>query len=229
MFPDGSNPKISVLICTLNEADNINHVFPKIPGWVDELILVDGWSSDHTIEIAKSLYPNVKVIHQQRRGKGDALYLGVKYATGDIVVTLDADGATDPEYLPMFIEPLLAGYDFAKGSRFVLGAPRNKPRHRIVGNWIITLTFNLLFWRKYTDLCSGYNAFWKNKLEHTYFWSRDGFENEPLINARIAKMGLKVKEVGYKDGGRLRGESKERSWRQGTKAIKSILRERFRS
>ena len=229
MFPGGSKPQISLLICTLNEAGNINHVLTKIPDWVDEVVLVDGSSTDNTTQIAKAYCPNVKVIYQQRRGKGDALYLGVKYASGDIVVTLDADGATDPEYLPMFIEPLLAGYDFAKGSRFALGTPRNKPRHRIFGNWIITLTFNLLFWRRYTDLCSGYNAFWGSKLEHRDFWSRDGFENEPLVNARIAKMGLKVKEVGYKDGGRFRGESKERSWRQGTKAIKSILRERFRS
>lgn len=228
MFPRGSKPTISVVFCTLNEAGNLCHVLPKIPDWVDEVVLVDGGSTDNTVEIAKSLCPKVKVVYQQRRGKGDALWFGVKYASGNIIITLDADGATDPKYLPKFIEPLLAGYDFVKGSRFALGAPRNKPRHRIIGNWIITVTFNMLFWRRYTDICSGYNAFWRDKLGQMDFWSRDGFENEPLMNARIARKGLKVKEVGYVDEGRIRGKIKEQSWRQGIKAIKSILRARFR-
>ena len=123
---------------------------------------------------------------------------------------------------------LLDGYDFAKGSRFRDGFPENKPAHRVVGNWIITLTFNFFFFARYTDLCSGYNAFWKKKMVALDSWSNDGFENEPLINARIRKHHLKVIEVAHDDPGRISGDVKEESWRQGTKAIKSILRERFR-
>ena len=126
-----------------------------------------------------------------------------------------------------FLEPLLGGFDYAKGSRFRHNFPRNKPWYRILGNWIITLTFNVLFGKAYTDLCSGYNAFWKNKVVPLELWSADGFENEPLINCRIAKAKLKVVEVGHRDGGRIGGEVKEQAWRQGTKAIKSIIRERF--
>ena len=96
-----------------------------------------------------------------------------------------------------------------------------------MGNWIITLTFNILFCTWYTDLCSGYNAFWKKVTEETNLWSTDGFENEPLINTRVRKRGLKVIEVSHMDPGRLGGDIKEESWRQGFKAIKSIFRERF--
>lgn len=131
--------------------------------------------------------------------------------------------------MPRFIRPLLRGYDFAKGSRFALGLPQGKPRHRILGNLIITIIFNILFRRRYSDLCSGYNAFWKQRVNEVLgSWSADGFENEPFINARVAKRGLRVFEVGYRERARLKGEVKERSLRQGIKAIKSILRERFR-
>ena len=226
---DMPRPKITALICTLNEAECLPHVLPKIPEWVDEVLLVDGHSSDNTVEVAKRLHPNIRIIYQPRKGKGDALKYGFKHAKGDIIITLDADGATDPEEIPKFIKPLLNGYDFAKGSRFTPGFPQNKPWHRIVGNWIITITFNALFFRRYTDLCSGYNAFWKSKVQEVMNpWPTDGFENEPLIHARVRKRGLKVAEIGYKEWGRLKGESKELGWRPGFKAIKSIIRERFR-
>ena len=228
MNKPGNYPKITVLICTLNEEQNLPHVLPKIPEWVDEVLLVDGYSTDRTVEVAKKLYPEIKVVYQHGRGKGNALRYGIKHAFGDIVVTLDADGSTDPEEMPKFIEPLLDGYDFAKGSRFLHGFPRNKPWHRILGNWIITITFDVLFLRQYTDLCSGYNAFWKKAIGGTDRWSSDGFENEPLINSKVRKRGLKVIEVAHADSGRLKGDIKEQSWRQGFKAIKSILRERFR-
>lgn len=222
-------PSITVVICTLNEEENLPYVLPKIPQWVGEILLVDGHSTDNTVEVAKKLRPQIKVLYQPGKGKGDALRYGLKHATGDIIVTLDADGATDPEEMDGFIKPLLEGYDFAKGSRFALGLPKDKPRHRIMGNLIIIITFNILFFRRYTDLCSGYNAFWRNKLiDAMNPWPSDGFENEPFINARAAKRGLKVIEIGYIEQGRLSGEVKERSWRQGIKAIKSIVRERFR-
>lgn len=221
-------PSITVLICTLNEGDNLPHFLPKIPEWVDEILVVDGHSTDNTVEVAKRMRPEIKVLYQPGKGKGDALRYGIKHASGDIIVTLDADKATDPEEMPKFIEPLLNGYDFAKGSRFLHGFPQNKPWHRILGNWLITITFNILFLRRYTDLCSGYNAFRNNTVKEINLWSSDGFENEPLINVRVRKKGLKVIEVAHTDSGRLRGEVKESSWRQGFKAIKTIVRERFR-
>lgn len=223
-----SKPKITALICTLNEEENLAGVLERIPDYVHEILLVDGHSTDNTYRIARQLYPAVHCLIQTGKGKGDALKHGFAHAQGDIIVTLDADGATDPQELYKFIEPLLQGYDYVKGSRFRGHFPRHKPFHRIMGNWIITLTFNLCYLKTYTDLCSGYNAVWKEVAERVKLWSEDGYENEPLINCRLAKSGIKIAEVGHADRGRLKGEVKETSWRQGLKAIKSIIRERFR-
>jgi len=219
---------ITVLICALNEEQNLPHILPHLPQWVDEVILVDGHSTDRTVEVAKELRPDIRVLYQPGKGKGDALHCGFKHAQGDIIVTLDADGATDPREMHRFIEPLLDGYEFAKGSRFLRGSPRSKPWYRILGNWLITLTFDALFFKSYTDLCSGYNAFWKKTLERVKPWSADGFENEPLIISRVTREKVRVIEVGHSDEGRLNGQVKELAWRQGFKAIKSIIRERFR-
>ena len=221
-------PKITVLICSLNEEENLPYVLPKIPAWVDEVILVDGHSTDRTVETARELRPEIKVIYQPGNGKGDALKYGIQQANGEIIVTLDADGATNPQEINEFIKPLLNGYDFAKGSRFHGRFPQHKPWHRVFGNIVITVTFDLLFLRRYTDLCSGYNAFWKRVIAQINLYSSDGFENEPLINCRVGKEKLRVIEVGHADKGRLNGEVKELSWRQGVKAIKTIIRERFR-
>jgi glycosyltransferase involved in cell wall biosynthesis len=220
-------PKLSVLICTVNEEQNLPNILPKIPDWVNEIVLVDGHSTDDTIEIARRLRPGIIIISQPSKGKGDALRSGIAAASGDIVITLDADDATDPGVIANFVDPLLVGYDYVKGTRFVNGKTYNKLWYRIMGNWIITLTFDILFFRPYTDVCSGYNAFWRERIIKLTLFSADGYENEPLINARIVKAGLRVKEVGHIDKGRSQGESKEISWRQGIKAVKSIIRERF--
>ncbi len=220
-------PKLTLVICAINEEANLCYVLPKIPQWVDETLLVDGHSTDNTAEVARKLCPDIHILSQPGKGKGDALKYGFEQSSGDIIVTLDADGATNPEEIHKFIHPLLNGYDFAKGSRFLQSFPHNKPWYRILGNWIITITFDVLFLRKYTDLCSGYNAFWKRTLKRVNLWSADGFENEPLFNCRLAKKKIKIIEIGHLDEGRLTGEVKELSWRQGFKAIKTIVRERF--
>jgi glycosyltransferase involved in cell wall biosynthesis len=228
MFPEFPYPKVSVIICTLNEEGNLPYVLPKIPAWVDEVVLVDGHSTDRTVEVAEKLRPDAKVYYQPERGKGDALRYGFIHVSGDIIITLDADGATDPEEIPKFIELLLKGYDFVKGSRFSIRLPSKKPSHRILGNLLIAAVFNILYGARYTDLCSGYNAFWKKSLERVDLYSSDCFEDEPLLIAKVKKAGLNVVEVGHNDFGRVSGESKAPSWRQGLKAIKTITREKFR-
>ncbi len=231
MYPPDADKQysVTVLICTLNEEDNLPSKLQKIPVWVDEVLIVDGHSTDKTVEVAKEICPEIKVVYQPGKGKGNALKIGIENATGDIIVTLDADNATDPAEMPKFIDKLLLGYDYIKGTRFVSGRAYNKPFHRVLGNWIITMTFDVLFFRLYTDMCSGYNAYWRKNVQEIQIFSTDGYENEPLINARIAKSRLNVIEVGHSDHGRSKGDVKESSWRQGVKAIKSITRERFRN
>ena len=86
-------PRVSVVIPALNEAKNLPFVLPKLPAYIDEVILVDGHSTDRTVEIARALVPQVRVVHQNGRGKGNALACGFAAASGDIIVMLDADGS----------------------------------------------------------------------------------------------------------------------------------------
>lgn len=222
-----SIPSITALICALNEASNLPHVLPKIPAYVEEVLLVDGHSADSTVEVAQSLRPDIRVLHQPGKGKGDALKFGIRQASGDIIVTLDADGQTDPIDIPHFIEPLLNGYDFVKGSRLIHGRPPKMARHRWFGNKVLASTSNLLHGTKYTDICSGYNAFRKNAMERVNL-PCDGFEMEQQMNVRIKKAGLAIIEIPCKDRGRLEGTSKVPPLRQGLKNLYTITRERFR-
>jgi glycosyltransferase involved in cell wall biosynthesis len=219
-------PKVTVLICTLNEAENLPHVLPKIPEWVDEVLLVDGHSTDNTIEVAQKLRPGIKAMLQPGKGKGNALRYGIQQASGEIVVTLDADGSTDPEEIPNFIEPLLHGYDFAKGSRFLNTQPV-MPHLRCFGNKMFALLTNILFGTKYTDLCAGLNAFWKNILPKL---NPDGTSLlfEPTLNIRLKRRGLKVIEVSQHDTGRINGKASKHFVPQGLLILNIIITERFR-
>ena len=221
-----NTPTISVVICTRNEAANLQHVLPKIPDWIHEVLLVDGHSTDSTVEIAKQIRPEIKVLFQPGKGKGDAIKHGVEQAAGDIVVTLDADGQTNPVDIERFIAPLYQGYDLAKGTRLSKGRPPYMSMHRWIGNKILTITSNILFGTEYTDICSGYNAFWKQaflRLELT----KNGFELEQEMNVKARKKGLKVVEVEYKDNHRLGNSSKVSGFKQGFIDLWVIVRERF--
>jgi len=219
-------PKITVLICTLNEEQNLSHVLPRIPAWVSEVLVVDGHSTDKTVDVARKIRPDIRILGQPGRGKGDALKFGIEHATGEIVVTLDADGSTDPEDMPRFILPLLEGCDFAKGSRLSNSHRSNMPRHRRLGNKVLAATFNLLFHEKYTDVCSGYNAFWKKAFQRISP-SCDGFEMEQQILAKAKKAKLKIAEVGHRDKGRLGSTSKVSVLKQGFRDLMIIIGERF--
>ena len=222
------SPRVTVLICALNEEENLPHVLPRIPKWVHEVLLVDGHSTDDTVALSKKLLPNIGVLQQPGRGKGDALRYGIAQAEGEIIVTLDADGQTDPAELGRFVAAIQDGYDFAKGTRFRRPFSRSRPIHRILGNWIISVTFNVLFFRLYTDICSGYNAFRRQAVKAIDFFHKDGLADEPLLLARVCKAGLSVVEVSHRDPPRLSGVSKAPSWGQGFRAIRTVVGERFR-
>ena len=113
-----SELRVSVIIPARNEARNLPHVLEALPAGLHEVILVHGHSVDDTIEVARRLRPDVKIIQQTRRGKGNALACGFSALSGEIVVMLDADGSADPSEIPAFVAALAAGADFAKGTRF---------------------------------------------------------------------------------------------------------------
>ena len=220
--------RVSVVVPAMNEAANLPHVFGRLPEGLHEVILVDGHSVDDTIAVARALRPDVRVVLQSGRGKGNALACGFAAATGEIIVMIDADGSTDPAEIPAFVDALLAGADFAKGSRFMeAGGSADITPLRRLGNAVLGAAVNVLYGTRYTDLCYGYNAFWAHCLPHMDIRC-DGFEVETLINVRIAKARLKVTEVPSHEAERIYGESKLNAFRDGRRVLATIVRERFR-
>ena len=218
-------PSVSVVIPAKNEARNLEHVFATIPEWVDEIVLVDGHSADDSIAVAQKLNPDVRIVHQDGYGKGDALQAGFAAAKGEIIVMMDADGSTDGGEIPRFIAALTTGADFAKGSRFASGGGSDDitfSRH--LGNQILSFLVNRLFGTRYTDLCYGYNAFWAEHLSKLEL-NCDGFEIETVMNVRAAKVGLAIQEIPSYEHLRLHGMSNLKVVRDGLRIAKFIVRE----
>lgn len=236
-----STPRISVVIPALNEARNLPHVLAALPPDVFEVLLVDGDSVDGTTEVARRLLPDVRVVHQTRRGKGNALSCGLAAARGDIVVTMDADGSNDPAEIPRFAAALVAGAGFAKGTRFSAGGGSNDLTWvRRTGNRFLIGLFNTVFATRFTDLCYGFNAMWADHVAALGLdaaaagddgtepvWG-DGFEFETLLAARVSETGLRVTEVPSFEHRRLFGVSKLRAVRDGLRIVRTIFRERCR-
>lgn len=221
-------PRVSVIVPTLNEAKNLPHVFAELPPGLHEVIVVDGFSTDGTPEVARALRPNVRVVDQKTRGKGDALRCGFAASTGDILIMLDADGSADPAEIPAFVKALMQGADFAKGTRFHEdGGSSDITALRRAGNRLLSGTVNLLFGTSYSDLCYGYNAFWHHCLPAMNV-DCTGFEVETLINIRIARSGLNVSEVPSFERNRIHGQSNLNTFRDGGRVLRTILRERLR-
>lgn len=218
--------QVSVVIAALNEEQNLPHVFARLPDGLHEVIVVDGHSTDNTIAEARRLRPDVRILMQSGRGKGNALAEGFAACSGEIVVTLDADGSTDPAEIPRFVAALCSGADFVKGSRFAQGgASSDITRARSLGNRGLNAIVNALYGTKYTDLCYGFNAFWARCLPYMRV-DCDGFEVETLINVRIAKAGLVVHEVPSYERDRLHGRSNLHAVRDGTRVLRTIAVER---
>ncbi len=220
-------PSVSVVIPAKNEARNLEHVFGTIPEWVNEIVLVDGHSVDDTVAVAQKLHPAVKIVHQRGRGKGDALQAGFAAAEGEIIVMMDADGSTDGTEIPRFLQALMEGADFAKGSRFTKGGGSDDiTATRRYGNWILITLVNMLFGTRYTDLCYGYNGFWSRHLP-VLDLDCPGFEIESVMNIRAVKAGLWVREVPSHEHARMHGESNLHVIRDGWRIAKVIARERL--
>nr|WP_269748410.1 glycosyltransferase family 2 protein [Actinoplanes awajinensis] len=239
----GSNrpltPTVSVVIPTLNEERNLPHVFAKLPDLISEVILVDGGSKDRTVAVARELRPDVVVVQQTRTGKGNALACGFAACTGDIIVMIDADGSTDPGEIPSFVAKLTGGDQFVKGTRFNFGGfSHDITPLRKLGNDGLNLVVNVLFKTKFTDLCYGYNAFWRDVVpaldlpdvdlprpaDGSKLWG-DGFEIETMINIRAVAEQLRVGEVGSTEHERIHGQSNLNTFRDGFRVLRTIVNE----
>lgn len=222
------NPRISVVVPTLNESHNLHYVLPYIPASVHETILVDGNSTDDTVAVAQQILPTIRILTQTGKGKGDALRDGFAACTGDIIVMLDADGSANPKEIPLFVEALLAGNEFAKGSRFIKGGGSNDiTLLRRSGNFFLCTLVNVLFRSRFSDLCYGYNAFWNHCLDYLDI-DCDGFEVETLMSLRARQARLKIVEVPSFEYRRIHGQSNLRTFRDGWRVLRTIMTERMR-
>lgn len=218
--------RVSVIVPTLNEARNLPYVLPNIPRWVDEIILVDGNSQDDTVAVARRLVPDIRVVAQEGRGKGNALRAGFAAATGDVIVMIDADGSTDPREIAAFVGALLAGADLVKGSRFLQGGGTADMTYvRRTGHWFLLQSVRVLFGCNYSDLCYGYKAFWREDVLPQLRLDADGFEIETLIGVRAIRAGLRIAEVPSYEHERIHGLSNLRAFADGWRILKVIVRE----
>jgi glycosyltransferase involved in cell wall biosynthesis len=220
---------VSLVIPARNEARNIAWVLDQISDDdIGEVILVDGNSTDATLITARSCRPDIRVVPQEGVGKGSALRSGFLAATGDIIVTMDADGSMAPQEIRHYLHFLSNGYDFVKGSRFVGGGGSlDITRFRRLGNRFLLAVFNTLYGADLTDLCYGFCAFHRRYLELLAL-SATGFEIEAEMVVRAMQAGLRIAEVPSLELPRRAGKSNLRSIHDGIRVLRTLLRGRSR-
>lgn len=218
-------PRVSVVVPARNEATNLPILFAKLPPNIFEVVLVDGNSSDDTIEVARQLRPDVRVVGQDRPGKGNALICGFNACRGDVIVMIDADGSMDAAEITSFVDALVDGADFVKGSRYMEGGGSSDITFlRSSGNHALRLMVNTVFGTDYSDLCYGYCAFWRDVLPELSL-DCDGFEIETLMNVRAQRAQLQIAEVGSFESHRVHGVSNLHAVRDGWRVLKTIVSE----
>jgi glycosyltransferase involved in cell wall biosynthesis len=220
--------RVSVLIPCLNEEANLPYVLRTMPSWVHEVVIIDDHCTDGTVAVARELLPDVVIVeNRDAPGKGNALKAGMHAASGDILVQIDADGSEDPREINAFVGALLTGADYAKGSRFIQGGgTSDMPALRKWGNWMLTLLVRVLFrGAQFTDLCYGYNAYWKSVAP--ILLDARGFEIETVMNLRAVRAGLQISEVPSFEAERIHGEGNLVTFPDGWRVLKAIVRERL--
>jgi glycosyltransferase involved in cell wall biosynthesis len=217
-------PTVSLVIPVRNEARNIAWVLEQIADDIDEIIIVDGDSTDATLITARHYRPDIRIVPQEGTGKGSALRTGFLAATGDIIVMMDADGSMAPQEIRHYIHFLSNGYDFAKGSRFICGGGSlDITRFRRLGNRFLLGVFNSLYDTELTDLCYGFCAFHRRYLEHLAL-SATGFEIEAEMVVRAMQAGLRIAEVPSLEMPRRAGQSNLHAIRDGFRVLETVMR-----
>ena len=229
---------VTLVVPTFNEELNVGYVLGALPAEIDEIILVDGGSTDGTVEKAKSLIPDIRVIQQARKGKGNALVAGFHSASCDRIIAIDADGSMDPAEISSFIGAMDAGAEYVRGSRFLPGGGSTDiTLLRTMGNRFLNGIANTFFHTRYTDLCYGFNAMTRSSVHAFGFlnpfdaslgriWG-DGFEIETMMSIRAVKAGLRIAEVPSFEADRISGESNLNTFRDGSRCLRTLIAEKL--
>ncbi|MBW3590989.1 MAG: glycosyltransferase family 2 protein [Actinobacteria bacterium] len=216
-------PSVSVVVPAMNEADNIGWVLQSIPLWVQEVILVDGDSTDATIDVAREQWPELTVLNQQGKGKGAALRQGFASASCDFVVMIDADGSMDPGEIDRYVAPLFEDEcDLVKGSRWMCGGgSEDITPLRKLGNKMLLGLVNRTCKTEFTELCYGYMAIRRSCFERMQL-TADGFEIETQMVVHAVKAGLRVGEVASMEAPRRCGTSNLHPVRDGVRILSTV-------
>jgi len=230
--------KTTLLILTLNEIDGMKAVMPKIKReWCDQIIVLDGGSTDGTIEYARD--QGYFVYIQKQPGFRHAYCEVLPYIEGDVIITFSPDGNSIPELIPDLINKMAEGYDMVIASRY-LGPAKSYDDDWITafGNWLFTKTINLLHGGCYTDAMVIFRAY-KKKIIYDLELDRDeGYALaeklfrtkiswEPLLSVRAAKRKLRIAEIPGDEPPRIGGERKLQILRWGAAYYFQFIRERF--
>lgn len=201
--------KVSIVIPTLNEEKSIGSVLDGLEALADEIIVVDGHSSDRTVDEVKKR--KVILIYDDK-GKGSALRAGFKLATGDIIISMDADEANNKSEINDIISRIEEGYDVCMPSRFMRGGISDDITPlRVVGNNFYKFWVKLIWGVSYTDICYGFRGFRRKALAQLDL-KADGFDIETEIGIKTAKRRLKYIEIPSHEGKRLHGSGKLTFW-----------------
>lgn len=228
--------KTTLLVMTLNEIDGMQAVMPRIDrAWVDQIIVVDGGSTDGTVEWAKE--QGYEIYVQKQKGFRHAYTEVWPLVSGDVVITFSPDGNSVPELIPALIAKMKEGYDMVIASRY-LGDAKSEDDDAVTGfgNWLFTRTVNLLYGGHYTDIMVIYRAYRKAMAQELGLDRDDAHELpeklfgtkiswEPLLSVRAAKQKLKVTEIPGDEPARIGGKRKLQVLRWGASYYFQFIRE----
>jgi glycosyltransferase involved in cell wall biosynthesis len=218
------NLKLSLVIPCYNEEDGVREVIARCPRELDEIVVVDNNCTDRTAEVARSL--GARVVSEKRPGYGAAYKAGLRAATGDVVVTLDGDGTYPPEAIPGLVDALVERrLDFLSACRFPLTDAKAMGVVNQFGNWVLTATAMLLFFKPIRDSQSGMWVFKRSILERLRVTS-DGMPFSQEIKLEAILRGFRFGETHIAYGARI-GEVKLQKWRDGWLNLSFLFRKRF--
>lgn len=217
----------TLLVLTLNEIEGVKLIMPRInKDWVDEILVVDGGSTDGTVEYFKER--GVKIVHQRSKGVCGAYWEGLEAAQGDIIIPFSPDNNSLPELIPQLIMKMREGYDMVIASRYLSGAKSYDDDFvTSIGNWMFTKFVNVCFGGRFTDSLVMFRAFRKDVVKRLDMDEKRRPVFEMQLCIRCAKHRLKVAEIPGDEPKRIGGVRKMRPLYNGSTLLWQITKEMF--